>query len=237
MATLTERIENRLEEAGLHAAVEVSDEAVVLTGIVTTDEERQAAIDIATEEAPDKRIEDNIETSGLLAENIEGIEVAEMATEPGEPSIPGTSDEDTLAGDFQDQRLLKNPLAASGPSDNTEDDLVAEGDVSYVPPTDPVRTPDNEVLGGFQITSMDHVGVQRSSEGELGDEAIADAIRRELAEDAATAGLEVEVSVERGIVRLRGRVRDLIDAESAEEVASRVPGVLEVQENLEVEEV
>src|SRR5581483_7657325 len=131
-------------------------------------------------------------------------------------------------------RLLKDPLAAAGPSES-EDDVVGEGEVSYVPPTDPVRTSDNEVLGGFAITSMDQVGAGRSSDETFGDEAIADAVRRELAEDAATAGLAIEVTVEQGVVRLRGRVTDIEDAENAEAVASRVPGVVSVDEDLELE--
>ena len=39
----------------------------------------------------------------------------------------------------------------------------------------------------------------------------------------------------RGIARLRGLVQDLDDAENAEEVAARVPGVIEVREELDVE--
>ena len=38
-----------------------------------------------------------------------------------------------------------------------------------------------------------------------------------------------------GVVRLTGRVESIDDAESAEEVAARVPGVLEVDEALDTE--
>jgi osmotically-inducible protein OsmY len=38
-----------------------------------------------------------------------------------------------------------------------------------------------------------------------------------------------------GSVRLRGRVADMDDAENAEAVAARVPGVVEVVEELEVQ--
>jgi osmotically-inducible protein OsmY len=103
-----------------------------------------------------------------------------------------------------------------------------------VPPTDPVRERDGEVLGGFQTTSMDRVRVPRSADGEIGDEAIAEAVRRELREDAATSGLEISVDVRAGSVGLRGQVPSLDDAENAEEVASRVEGVTEVIEDLEV---
>ncbi len=81
---------------------------------------------------------------------------------------------------------------------------------------------------------MDSLEVERSADGTLGDEAIADAIRRELREDAATTALAVDVAVYRGVARLRGTVQDIADAENAEEVAARVPGVLEVREELDV---
>jgi hypothetical protein len=107
------------------------------------------------------------------------------------------------------------------------------------PPTDPVITTDErgdaEVLGGFSETSMSSINVAPSAEDNLlGDEAIADAIRRELREDAATADLRVQVRVDQGVVHLHGTVPTLEDAESAEEVAARVPGVVEVIEQLEV---
>jgi osmotically-inducible protein OsmY len=62
----------------------------------------------------------------------------------------------------------------------------------------------------------------------------ADAIRRELREDAATTDLVIEVVVEQGIARLRGRVPGLEDADNAEAVAARVPGLRDVVEELEV---
>jgi osmotically-inducible protein OsmY len=87
-----------------------------------------------------------------------------------------------------------------------------------------------EILGGFEASSTSDVDeVDRSTlDGKPGDEAIADAVRRELREDAETTGLSLTVHVVNGVVRLRGRVADLTDAEDAEEVASRVPGVREV---------
>ncbi len=142
--------------------------------------------------------------------------------------------------DFTDQPLLSDPLTAQGPSSDTpgNEDPVAEGDEVYVPPTDPVVTTDEhgqaQVLGGFSISSMDSVEVARSSDGTLGDEAIADAIRRELREDAATTALQVEVLVRNGVAYLRGTVPTVDDAEEAEEVAARVPGAREVIEELDI---
>jgi hypothetical protein len=237
MPTLPELIERRLDEAGLPAAVEEVEGAIVVSGMVTTEDERTAILDIVAEEAHDAVIEDNIEVVGTLAETFGGMKAVELAADIDEVSQPGTRDETLAPGDFEDQRLLKYPEAAAGPTDNIEDDHAGEGDVVYVPPTDPVKTPDNQVLGGFAITSMDQAGVARSSDGTLGDEAIAAAVRRELAEDAATAALVLDVEVAQGLVVLRGAVPDIEDVENAEEVAARVPGVLEVREELQVENV
>ncbi|HEU0166890.1 MAG TPA: BON domain-containing protein, partial [Chloroflexota bacterium] len=71
--------------------------------------------------------------------------------------------------------------------------------------------------------------------GGVGDEALADTIRRELRQDAATTGLRVEVFVEDGVAHLRGHVADMDDVTSVEEVGGRVPGVAEVVEELELD--
>jgi hypothetical protein len=150
-------------------------------------------------------------------------------------ATPGLEEDDALSAvDFTDQKTLVDPMAASGPS-GEEDDDVSEGGTVYVPPVDPVGN-NREIIGGFQSDSMEHVEVERSAlDGQLGDEAIADAVRRELREDASTTALEIRVDVENGIVRLRGTVADLDDVENAEAVASIVPGVVEVREELKVE--
>ena len=90
-----------------------------------------------------------------------------------------------------------------------------------------------QVLGGFD--SEPGITVERSAmDNQPGDEALADAVRRELREDAATSELSIVVAVRQGVAHLRGRVTDLEDAENAEAVASRVPGIREVVEELEV---
>ena len=117
-------------------------------------------------------------------------------------------------------------------------DMDEEEYTSYSPPIDPVVTTDQhgntQVLGGFSSSSMESIAVERSSDGTLGDEAIAEAILRELREDAATTALRIEVQVENGVARLRGTVTDIVDSESVEEVAARVPGVTEVIDELTV---
>ncbi len=110
---------------------------------------------------------------------------------------------------------------------------------SFFPPTDPaIRVNDQgtlEVAGGFAPSSFEDTGVERSAEdNQPGDEALADAIRRELREDATTTDLRIEVLVQRGVAILRGQVPDVEDAENAEEVANRIPGVVEVIDELDV---
>jgi osmotically-inducible protein OsmY len=91
------------------------------------------------------------------------------------------------------------------------------------------------VLGGFGTEDEEEPTVEPSAEdNQPGDEALADAIRQQLREDAATADLSILVAVRRGVAHLRGQVPGPEDAENAEEVAARVPGVREVVEELDV---
>ncbi len=139
------------------------------------------------------------------------------------------------------------------------DEEDAEGAEPYFPPTDPVIAPSErgkvEIIGGFEETSMDSVEVDAAPAAELtggesatdearrqldeipGDEALADAVRRELREDATTTHLSLDVQVRGSVVFLRGRADDLEDADNAADVASRVPGIREVVEQIAVPEV
>jgi hypothetical protein len=204
---------------------------------VQSENERQAAIDIVTAIAPDRRIEDNLEIMSVLPEAIGDLTLSEAAVGDFTAATPETSDTESLEpGDFTDQEILTNPFGAAGPAGTAVDEDISEGEQVYVPPTDPVRTRDNEVLGGFQTTSDDSIEVDKAVSGGFADEAIADAVRQELREDAATTDLDVFVNVRQGIVHLRGVVPNLVDAENAEDVAGRVPGVREVREDLEVQD-
>ncbi len=113
----------------------------------------------------------------------------------------------------------------------------SDGDVTFFPPTDPVisvgKDGDAEILGGFAPTA-EVPSPERSSDGRIGDEAIADAVRDALALDASTADLALNVEVGDGVVRLRGNVLTIEDAEDAEAVASAVPGVVEVIDETEL---
>ena len=233
-----EEIERELaRRAGVHVAVEVLDNQVVLSGIVLSEGERRAALDIARDLAPQMEVVDDLEVEGVMPERIAGLDLDEADVGHMTGADPDTEDDESLeAGDFTDQELLRNPEGGAGGGSGGlgGDDEPSDGDEVWVPPTDPVRTADNQVLGGFGLSSMDSVRVSRSSDGSLGDEAIEDAVRRELREDAATTDLDIHVSVRNGTVHLRGSVPTLDDADNAEEVAGRVEGVIEVIEELDV---
>jgi hypothetical protein len=147
-----------------------------------------------------------------------------------------------LEPSLMDQEILTDPLGAAGDTDDpstNEIDPVADGDEVYVPPVDPViitdRPGEARVLGGFAFSAEEQIVPKRSaSDGQIGDEAIADAVRSALRHDAATTDLDIEVTVEQGIVRLRGTVPGMEDVDNAEAVASRVEAVRDVAEELDV---
>jgi MoxR-like ATPase len=90
----------------------------------------------------------------------------------------------------------------------------------------------SRVLGGFEAEAS--ARPLRSSDGTVGDEALADAVRSALRHDSSTTDLDIEVSVEGGVVRLFGTVAGMEDVDNAEAVAGRVPGIIDVVEELRV---
>ncbi len=233
MAEVERNLEHELaQQAGVYAAVEETATEVVLSGMISSEEQRQAAIDIVSSLAPLKRIVDNLEVVDIMPE---AFGDALISTGSAGETSAATESEGIEAGDFSDQVIHHDTMGAAGPSGFTDDEDISEGDDVYVPPTDPVLTPEGEILGGFEFSADESADVETSTTGDrLSDGSIAAAIRRELREDAATTYLEIHVSVEHGIAELRGTVTSLDDAENAEAVALRVPGVVEVKENLEV---
>lgn len=238
MSALTAEIERQLEErANLHIMVEEDAGKLVLSGNIESEDERTTALDIVAEVSGDYEIDDNLEvTVGIPEEtDLGSLEDSGAGMFPDAEADLEAEDEAIEPGDFTDQPVQQYGDFAAGPSSSFAEDEAAEGDEVFVPPTDPVGT-DREVIGGLATTSMDDISVERSSDGRLGDEAIRDAILRELREDAATTDLVVDVEVFEGSVTLRGSVPSVIDVENAEEVAARVPGVVEVDEELDVED-
>jgi len=207
-----------------------------VSGVAATSGEKQAAMDLLREFAPEKSVIDDIEILEVMPAEIDGLMISETESEGLTGATPGTSDTEALEpGDFTDQRTLRDPSAASGPSGTHADDLTDEGDDVYVPPVDPVRRSDNELLGGFQFTAMDDDREMHTEVvGGPADAALTEAVLLELRQDAATTYLRLQVATEEGVVRLRGTVDDILDAENAEAVAARVPGVREVIDETEV---
>jgi hypothetical protein len=233
---IAERIEGEVaEQSGVSVVVERQGERLVVSGFVSSEGERRAVFDIISDLAPNDIVDDNLELNQVLPEEVDGMQLSEAEAGDFPGARTGTEDDEALEpGDFMDQEILENPLNAAGPTGVAEDADIGEGEEVYVPPTDPVITREGEVLGGFDTTSMDEVELPRSSDGTIGDEALAEAIRNELREDATTQDMRLAVEVRNGVVRLRGRVTSVTDAENAEAVAGRILGVEEVLDELEV---
>lgn len=231
---LLAQLETVLDSAGISLATEVRDGRLVLSGEVDSEENRQAAMDVATALA---------DTAGLTVED--AIVVIDIS--PDGAFVGLDRGEDIGGGTFAFADPDANPDARFDPVFETEPDFtesigttdpqqaVAEAE-PYFPPTDPVVRPtsDNEqlaVVGGFEATSVDDL-VGEASFDVRNDDDLAQAVHRELAEDALTADLAISVAVTDGVVLLRGEVPSLEDAENAEAVAATVGGVQEVREEL-----
>jgi osmotically-inducible protein OsmY len=238
---LARQIEHEIEaQAGISVIAEETADAIVLSGRVDTPEAKQAASDVAATLATGKRIDNDLEVEGTLPVTVSEFHNDVSPTDP----TPENVAEIRAAGadldpDFTDQKLDTTALNMAGvlPRTDPRQDEDAEPE-TFFPPTDPVITSDSQgevkVLGGFSATSDESIRVAPSSDGTLGDEAIAEAIRRELSEDSSTTALQIIVVVRNGVAHLRGTVEDVEDAENVEGVASRVPGVREVVEELTV---
>jgi osmotically-inducible protein OsmY len=236
----TETLRRRLTQAtGGRIVVGESEGALVLDGWVPSRAARERAGALAASLAPDRQIINLLEVERHVVG--EGADTAtQRAGAPGEDTA-----DVTLADDLSSGGLPEVPLETDETDvvDDTVYDEVppVEPDPSYFAPTDPVIGTGAEgqttILGGWEPTSMSSDEIEPSAEDrQPGDEALADAIIRELHEDAATTALQVEVQVLEGVARLRGTVPDLEDAENAEAVASRVPGVRDVIEELTIQQ-
>lgn len=141
--------------------------------------------------------------------------------------------------DGQGDRDARVELPLTDPVEEDPTEAVEEAE-PYFPPTDPVIRPgpEVEVINGFAPTSMDGdpQTPPRAETGGIADEALAARIRRELREDAATADLAIHVRVRNGVATLTGKVLSIEDTDNAAEVASRVAGVVDVVDELEIAE-
>ncbi|HET7080532.1 MAG TPA: BON domain-containing protein [Chloroflexia bacterium] len=129
----------------------------------------------------------------------------------------------------------------AGDVGTTDVQEVVENGETYFPPTDPVVAPVDdfegvEVRGGFAETSLEEPreATRDPARMKLNDDEIAENVLNAIRNDAYTTDLDIDVTVENGIVYLRGRVNSLDDVEQAEEVAGSVEGVVDVEEELEI---
>ena len=112
-----------------------------------------------------------------------------------------------------DQEILTDPIAAAGDPNDSAADPVADGDEVYVPPMDPVvgtgAHGETRVLGGFSPSAEEEIRPRRStSDGQIGDEAIVDAVQSALRRDSATTDLAMETARKRSLCSARGCVRN-----------------------------
>lgn len=232
-ASLARRIQEQLAEAGLQVSVEPADGALLLSGIVASEESRQAAADIVSQAVAGARIDNQLEVESILPTDIDDFAGDEPTAEMADDRIEIA---EQIEPDFTDQAGMSDPVQASGANSSNAEDLAETGEV-YTPPTDPVVSTnlhgDARVLNGFD--AGEDLEVEPSAmDNRPGDEALADAVRRQLAEDSATTDLNIVVAVRNGVAHLRGRVSDMDDADNAEAVAARVPGIRDVVEELEI---
>lgn len=153
-----------------------------------------------------------------------------------DPDEPLASDEVTLVSLDELEPDLSDDIGAESPM------LAAEEGEPWFPPTDPVIAPEGNDAGGARVVGG--LGPAHDEDFRSGldtgllplsDDELANAVYEALERDALTNGLDIDVYVTDAIVTLRGRAPTLDDAEAAEAVAGRVPGVVDVQEELTVE--
>lgn len=235
---LTRRVAELFREAAFPIDVEVHAGVARLTGLVTSPEIHQAAIDLARFVEGIVDVDDQLDYEVISPDT--AFEAPDVDREYG----------------FADEWALKDDLSDTEPDfvgqvDADEYQRAVEEGEPYFPPTDRVLRPSTspeelQVVGGFQDTSMDEVATtedegpgQQPGETDLyrhrDDEDIRDDVLRELSEDSLTTDLTLRVNVVNGVVFLHGAVPSIDDAENAEAVAGGVPGVVEVRDLTEVE--
>lgn len=241
-----QRIQQLLDEAQIPVAVVVENGVARLIGAVSSPRLRQAAIDLALADRQVKRVEDEM--------NDEVVSPDMVSEPPDDDGEFAYVDEQTTTDAISDEEA--DFQASDEPREDSTLDYeeVMEDQETYFPPTDPVVEPERnspklEVVGGFQSESTDDTDEDEDEAyGESvplatgdrliirDDEDIRDDIIRELREDALTTDFQLDVDVRHGVVFLRGHLQTIDDAENAQAVAARVPGVIEVEDRTVTEE-
>ncbi|HWE62254.1 MAG TPA: BON domain-containing protein [Chloroflexota bacterium] len=111
----------------------------------------------------------------------------------------------------------------------------SDDDPPDMPPIDPPVLPRGRE--GAQVAgAIDEIDEEYYTADEpMSDDEITARVRRALRMDAATSMLRILVTTEDGVVTLQGTVQTLEDTDNAIEVASRIPNVVDVVDELEVE--
>lgn len=241
---LAAAIDRRLQdEASIYAAVRVGDGVAYLDGVVESAEQRDAASDLAAGVAGIERVQNDLDVEEI---GVPGQDTTTNTTTYADASYRMLESDlvtnpqplrENLEPDFNE------PIDELGGDMTTDSMIAVEEGLPYMPPTDPVVRPSNDeqelsITGGFGQTSDDEYpdlqATTATGDAPPGDEDVREQVLEALRTDAATADLVIQVIVRNGIVHLRGTVPTLDDAEAAEEVAGRVPTVIEVLEELEV---
>ncbi|HEU5349319.1 MAG TPA: BON domain-containing protein [Ktedonobacterales bacterium] len=236
--TVAQRIQQRLRETvSDDITVGAGNNAIYLSGRVPDEAQRQIAGEVARELTGGMGVENDLVVERLLPEDRIETRSPDLGEAPLYEHVTGPEENvGSLNPQFTGQPLETNPAADAGVKDNPP----VEPDPVYFAPTGPVTSTDRQgnpdVLGGVAPSAMEGMDVERSAEdNQPGDEALADAVYQTLAEDAATTGLALDITVEQGVAYLRGRVPNLVDAENAQFVAAEVPGIHDVTDETTVE--
>jgi len=132
------------------------------------------------------------------------------------------------------QALVVDPRVASFNPDVEVDDGVVTltGTVSNLAAKRAAETDARNVVGVRRV----HNFLRVRPVADWSDEEIEEDVRQALLRDAYVNRLEIEVDVDNGLVTLRGDVDFEHEKQRAETVASRVPGVIAVENRLRVED-
>lgn len=241
---LAAAVDRRLrDEAGIFAAVRVGGGVAYLDGLVESAAQRDAASDLASGVAGIARVQNDLDVEEFGSPGESRVINSAVYADTGYQML----DSDLVDGrnplSELDEPDFNEPIAEVGGDMTTNSMIAAEEGIPYMPPTDPVVRPSDDDQGlalatGFGETSIDEfpdtLATTAFGDGPPGDEDIRQQVVEALRSDAATIDLVIDVIVRNGVVHLRGQVQTLDDAESAEEVAGRIPTVREVIEELEV---
>lgn len=236
---LVRRLSATLAGVEIFVGAEVRDGTLFLSGEVDSADNHRAVLDVAAALADPAglAIDDSIEVMPTAPEA-----AFELGDDPNTAADLGATGFAYVGPDQDGDGLLDAAMEIEpdfgGPIGTTDSQEAAAEAVPYFPPTDPVVrvTDDREglaVVGGFEATSLS--GDEDAAGFDVrNDDDITQAVMRELAQDALTQDLVVQADTRDGVVRLRGAVETLDDAENAEAVAAGVSGVQEVIEELDV---